>query len=658
MAGQFGDAESARRLGESLRAAGRKISAAADGLSGHVDRLVADSWKGRSPERFRSHWREQALRSRRLAAACEHAGCQLIALAPALDRANQVAAQAPAPSGGGSALGRFGSGDPAAEQRSAGLLGQAADGVHAARVAALGKLAGVALPRFGPPLSVREVQAQSARLAPPRRAREPRRGHQADSMPTVDHVLHLIGGTIVQGGPHNTVDQVGGRWHPGFAAQWLSAHVLPDQGKEQRTGLGRLVWRATQAPYGWHGAGWWYLPGLPLRVQLGLEQGALQAGRSVVDLAPGPDGGLGHWLFGDATAAQSWQGAARLAGSQAGTEASGLATLATSPRSRLGQVARQQFHQNDAIFGSFNRSLVDWNQWKTDPGRAAGNTLFNLGSIVEGPKLLRLKAGAPATTAARTGTAAADTAAEAVKGTRGGATEGAADGGSASRSLQDEKPWQPPGPPPGPFSKPLPEDPPRLLATSTPRGVAGTTDAGAVKGPATSLRNDGDVSTAPAKNIRFSDTKPIESRFKGESRPRWLGGRGVNYLRGAVQREPYRLYVRNGLLYDAQGKLFDSSSGVTFWSGRGRAIFVVDRHGNIYASNYQVPGFFHHSSFLAGRPVAGAGELEVVDGQLRVISDSSGHYLPSRFYTQQTVNYFRSLGIHIDDSQVEVKAPR
>ncbi|WP_218581945.1 hypothetical protein, partial [Nocardia cyriacigeorgica] len=59
----------------------------------------------------------------------------------------------------------------------------------------------------------------------------------------------------------------------------------------------------------------------------------------------------------------------------------------------------------------------------------------------------------------------------------------------------------------------------------------------------------------------------------------------------------------------------------------------MDNQGNLYASLHHAPGQFHHSSFLAGGPVAGAGELEVIDGVLQLVTDSSGHYRPPQRYT-------------------------
>jgi hypothetical protein len=39
---------------------------------------------------------------------------------------------------------------------------------------------------------------------------------------------------------------------------------------------------------------------------------------------------------------------------------------------------------------------------------------------------------------------------------------------------------------------------------------------------------------------------------------------------------------------------------------------------------------FHHSSFLAGEPVASAGEIRAKNGVLELVSNASGHYEPPK----------------------------
>lgn len=49
---------------------------------------------------------------------------------------------------------------------------------------------------------------------------------------------------------------------------------------------------------------------------------------------------------------------------------------------------------------------------------------------------------------------------------------------------------------------------------------------------------------------------------------------------------------------------------------------------------------FHHSSFLAGAPVAAAGELKVEKGVVELLSNESGHYLPPAEYLLQVAKEF------------------
>lgn len=155
-------------------------------------------------------------------------------------------------------------------------------------------------------------------------------------------------------------------------------------------------------------------------------------------------------------------------------------------------------------------------------------------------------------------------------------------------------------------------------------------------------------------------TTPLPEHWRGEDDPpevnRIWGRRQVVYL-DADQRERFRIFSRDGLLYDRRGDLFDTSEGNSLWSDEGRAIFVMDQYGNFYASTEHAPGWFHHSSFLAGGPVAGAGELEVTQGRLVALSDQSGHYRPPQALTNQVVGVLRGAGVKIDDGQVEIHAP-
>jgi hypothetical protein len=143
-------------------------------------------------------------------------------------------------------------------------------------------------------------------------------------------------------------------------------------------------------------------------------------------------------------------------------------------------------------------------------------------------------------------------------------------------------------------------------------------------------------------------TQPMNKHYEGEHLPNnaaW-GTSTVKYLDDA-EREAHRLHVRDGKLYDASGKLFDTRAAQTHFSGNGRAIFVMDDQGRIYASTYQEVGKFHHSSLLAGKPVTSAGELVVENGVLKTVSNRSGHYRPPAEINEQVFKSLEAQGVDV-----------
>jgi hypothetical protein len=57
----------------------------------------------------------------------------------------------------------------------------------------------------------------------------------------------------------------------------------------------------------------------------------------------------------------------------------------------------------------------------------------------------------------------------------------------------------------------------------------------------------------------------------------------------------------------------------------------------------------HHSTAVAGGPVAGAGTLTVTNGQIVEMDDTSGHYKPQAEHLLQTVEWLRQQGMRVDD---------
>ena len=133
---------------------------------------------------------------------------------------------------------------------------------------------------------------------------------------------------------------------------------------------------------------------------------------------------------------------------------------------------------------------------------------------------------------------------------------------------------------------------------------------------------------------------------------RWNPGYAVKYLTDE-ERAGCALSVKDGLIYDASGKLFDTSDANTIQSGESRAIFVMMADGSIYSSKTHLPRMFHHSSLAAGGPVASAGEMIVIRGRLQVISNDSGHYRPSPTLNRQVVKELEARGVDFAEVRIE-----
>lgn len=104
----------------------------------------------------------------------------------------------------------------------------------------------------------------------------------------------------------------------------------------------------------------------------------------------------------------------------------------------------------------------------------------------------------------------------------------------------------------------------------------------------------------------------------------------VKYLTDLTIRSATLIEFKGDVMYRAyDDSQFQTQGLKTVVSGDGWGIFVVSPEGEMYAGKH-IEGEFHHSSFLAGGPVMAAGELVVVNGEVRVITAKSGHYTPSR----------------------------
>lgn len=130
-------------------------------------------------------------------------------------------------------------------------------------------------------------------------------------------------------------------------------------------------------------------------------------------------------------------------------------------------------------------------------------------------------------------------------------------------------------------------------------------------------------------------------------------GKAVKYL-SDVEREAYRVVVRNGkLFYQESGKAVNTTAkGSKF--GHKAAIYVMDEFGNFFISENPIKHVFHHSSLMAGRPAAAAGEMYVENGVLKFINNQSGHYRPGPTYLEHALKQLRDNGLDVGKVRVEV----
>ncbi|MGH3656416.1 MAG: hypothetical protein ACRDUA_07135, partial [Micromonosporaceae bacterium] len=144
-------------------------------------------------------------------------------------------------------------------------------------------------------------------------------------------------------------------------------------------------------------------------------------------------------------------------------------------------------------------------------------------------------------------------------------------------------------------------------------------------------------------------TRPMDPRRRGEHLPAGSRDGAVTYFNDA-ERERLRLRIgQDGKLRDATGALFDTRRSAGSSSGHGFALFVMDSAGNIYATTEQShgPAGIRHSSMLAGAEVAAAGEISVINGVVKIISNQSGHYTPTHDFTQRMVERLRANGVPV-----------
>jgi len=131
----------------------------------------------------------------------------------------------------------------------------------------------------------------------------------------------------------------------------------------------------------------------------------------------------------------------------------------------------------------------------------------------------------------------------------------------------------------------------------------------------------------------------------------------VSYL-GDEEREAFKLQCGPTVTQGPAKTVFDTSNMFSKHSGKGFGIYVMSKHGEVYADQHKV-GLFHHSSFLAGGDVAAAGELKVSAGTVRHVTNKTGHYKAGSEELWQLLDEFKRCGVGLGSIGVTlVDAPR
>ena len=137
--------------------------------------------------------------------------------------------------------------------------------------------------------------------------------------------------------------------------------------------------------------------------------------------------------------------------------------------------------------------------------------------------------------------------------------------------------------------------------------------------------------------------------FKGDDGINWpkTMQATVMYDSTAAKQGLTKIKIDGGKLITADGTPLDTTKMVTMQSGPGAAIYVMSVEGNIHVHSHAV-GHYHHSSLLAGAPVAGAGEIKVSNGRITWLSNKSGHYKAGRDNLLQVLAVLQKKCIGLD----------
>ncbi|XP_063544478.1 uncharacterized protein LOC134752721 isoform X1 [Cydia strobilella] len=128
-------------------------------------------------------------------------------------------------------------------------------------------------------------------------------------------------------------------------------------------------------------------------------------------------------------------------------------------------------------------------------------------------------------------------------------------------------------------------------------------------------------------------THHMQSNYKEEDSCQDVQCELVTYY-NENERAAFKVHVKDGRLYNANDSFVDTSDADQGKTGPA-AIFIMAPEGKIFLSNHHQG--INTSSFLAGNPVSGAGEIVVEKGVIKKITACSNHYKPDVELNKQVI---------------------
>ncbi|MCA9151712.1 MAG: hypothetical protein KDA92_20550, partial [Planctomycetales bacterium] len=129
------------------------------------------------------------------------------------------------------------------------------------------------------------------------------------------------------------------------------------------------------------------------------------------------------------------------------------------------------------------------------------------------------------------------------------------------------------------------------------------------------------------------------------------------------QLEKCRLYFLSGAAYVKRAGMLKRFNSSLYSHGFNQPIsenfsgYVLGRNGQFYCHEHRVgsgsDGGFFHSGYFAGEPIICAGEIHVVNGEIREINNNSGHYRPSTTSLYTAVRLLEARGVNLNHVRVQ-----